>query len=85
MQGSVTSSIIGWFAGFDGAQEDYGTGLGPGEGCEGLDFVNDGGVDGINSEGVSVHVLEIGQDVSRYDIIPMSYNSSNLFVPSLFI
>lgn len=63
LQGSVTSSAIGWFAGFDGAQEEYGTGLGPGEGCEGLDFVNDGGVDGINSEGLGVHVLEIGEDV----------------------
>mmetsp|Transcript_16994 Transcript_16994/g.29993 ORF Transcript_16994/g.29993 Transcript_16994/m.29993 type:complete len:469 (-) Transcript_16994:154-1560(-) len=59
--GSITSSIIPFFAGYGDAAKEYGTGIGPGEGCEGLTFEKDGSVDGVNTEGLAVHVLELGE------------------------
>ena len=57
-RGSVTSSIIGFFAGYGDLAKEYGTGLGPGEGCEDLVYEKDGGSNGVNSEGLAAHFFE---------------------------
>ena len=36
-------------------------GLGPGEGCEGLVFDEDGATDGINTAGLAAHLLYLGE------------------------
>ena len=61
-QGSVSSSIIGFFAGFGDLAKEVETGLEPGEGCEDLVYEKDGGSDGLNSEGLGVHLLYLGEE-----------------------
>ena len=59
--GSVVSSIIPFFAGYGDAGKEYGLGIKEGEPCFGLDFEKDGGADGINTEGLGAHLLELGE------------------------
>ena len=37
----------------------------PEGGCEGLVFSKDGGSDGMNTEGLAIHMLYLGEEVSR--------------------
>ena len=37
----------------------------PEGGCEGLVFSKDGGSDGMNTEGLTIHMLYLGEEVSR--------------------
>ena len=70
-QGTVTSSIIGFFSGIGETAKEYGTGIAPGKGCDDLVFEKDGSTDSVNTEGLAVHVLELGQAVrARF---PSSY------------
>ena len=62
LQGSVSSSVIGFFAGFGDLAKEVETGLNPGEGCEDLVYEKDGGSDGVNSEGLGVHLLYLGEE-----------------------
>ncbi|KAL7454871.1 hypothetical protein ACHAWC_009083 [Mediolabrus comicus] len=57
--GSVTSSIIGFFSGMGDAAKEFGI---PEGGCEGLVFSKDGGSDGVNSEGLGIHMLYLGEE-----------------------
>ncbi len=63
-QGSITSSIIGFFSGLGDAAKKYGTGIAPGEACDNLTYEKDGGTDGVNEMGLAFHVLELGEPVS---------------------
>ena len=75
IQGSVSSSIIGFFAGFGDLAKELETGLKPGEGCEELVYEKDGGSDGVNSEGLGVHLLYLGEEDGTV------YNPENTTAP----
>ncbi|EJK48735.1 hypothetical protein THAOC_32445 [Thalassiosira oceanica] len=57
--GSVTSSIIGFFSGMGDAAKDFEV---PEGGCAGLEFSKDGGSDGMNTEGLTIHMLYLGEE-----------------------
>ena len=74
-QGSVSSSIIGFFAGLGDLAKELETGLKPGEGCEELVYEKDGGSDGVNSEGLGAHLLYLGEEDGTV------YNPENTTAP----
>lgn len=67
--GSVTSSIIGYFEK---------KGLGPGEPCERFKLEEDGGTDGVNEAGLSVHVLYLGEEDGTEYAKPSTTENVNL-------
>lgn len=76
--GSVTGSVIPFFAGRGDLAEEIGMGIGPGEACEGLDFEKDGGSDGINTAGLSAHLLFLGEEDGTMYAEPSTTDAVNL-------